>query len=715
MTNKLIVVFGFLMFFLSWNSYATDEVLLYVSVNGSDKNSGSFEKPFATAGKALETIISIKKEKGDVPVKVIFDEGIYYGTKELKLTAEVSGKKESPVILVGANNKKVIFHGGAKLNGNHFQLCKSSKILKRLPEESKGKVWVIDLKKEGITDYGVMRQHGFGTVPGPAPLEIFINGEAQFLARYPNTGILKIGKVYDTGSIPREGDFSKRGAEFGYEYDRIERWKQADEIWIHGKFSHGYNDDHLKIESIDWDKKSIKIAQPHLYGVNSSLYDADGKRMKKPSPFRGYYAYNLLEEIDQPGEYFLDRQTGKLYIYPTTDLANADIEVSLKESPFFSIENASNIRIENIAFNCSRGLGIFMNNSHDITIDHCEFSNLGILAISMGKPYQNNSGDYYLDGSPNLDKPVKGNSYNNTISNCLVYGIGSGGFRIDGGDRKNLIAGNNLVFNCEFYETDRINHTYSPAVKLDGVRNIVRNCYFHDLRHQAISFMGNDHFIEYSRFDKICTDADDSGAIYTGRDPASRGTEIRYNYFSNIEPENKESSMAGVYFDDGSGGMIVRNNFFYKVGNPGHYQSFSAVFFHGGHDNITNNNIFMDCKVALGQTAWDDDRWKEFLKSPLMEERLKNKVDITSEVYQKRYPELKDFFTNIGRRLNPVIQNILIETQLARTGVFSLGGNVSYKNVGDQPDQLDYTAFEELFPGIKPFPFGKCGIINEKN
>ncbi len=714
MVKRIFFAICSLLIFPQLNSYASNEITLYVALDGNDTNSGSIDKPLATASKALEVVSILKRENENASIKVIFKEGVYYSSKPQMLSSNQSGTKCNPVVFAGLDRNKVVFHGGSKLDGNHFYLCKNKEIQRRLPEEAQGKVWVIDLKKEGITDYGVMKQHGFGTVPEPAPLELFINGETQTLARYPNSGTLKIGKIYDKGSVPRVGDFSNRGAEFGYEYDRINRWKKADEIWLHGKFSHGYNDDHLKIESIDWVKKSIKIAQPHLYGLYSSLYDDETKLMEKPSPFRGYYAYNLLEEIDQPGEYFIDRKTGKLYIYPKTDLQEAEIEVSLNESPFFSFVNASYIILENITFTCSRGLAIFINNSDNIKIDHCEFSNLGTLAISIGKMYQNNSRDFYPDGSPDLEESVEGNSTNITISNCLIHSTGTGGFRMAGGDRKNLIPGNNLVYNCQFFETDRINHTYSPSISLQGVGNIIRNCYFHDLRHQAISFMGNDHIIEYSRFDNVCTDADDSGAIYTGRDPSSRGTQIRYNYFSNIEPENKESSMAGIYFDDGSGGMMVKNNFFYKVGNPGHYRNFSAVFFHGGHDNIVDNNIFFKCEVAIGQTAWNDDRWKAFLVSPLMKERLRETVDITSRVYQDRYPELKDFFTNIGRRLNKVERNILLQSQLASSGDYFLRGNFSVDDFGDSPQHIHYDALKKYFPDIKPFPFEKCGIINDQ-
>ncbi len=709
---SILTVCLFIVLF-KWTSFAQSEKNLFVSTQGSDKNPGTLEKPFATIERSIDALKKIKEDGSRQPVTVFFREGVYYMVNPLELTEVFNGSKNAPVVFKSYGNENVVFHGGKKIKGTRFKLCRDKKILERLLPEARDKIWVIDLKKEGITDYGTMKQHGFGTIPEPAPLELFIDGEPQILARYPNEGLLKIGRIYDKGSVPSHGDFSNRGAKFGYEYNRPERWAKADEIWLHGKFSYGFNDDNLKVEYIDTIKKIIKLVQPHLYGVSSSIYDDDSmNRLKNPEAvsFRGYYAYNLLEEIDCPGEYYLDRKTGKLYIYPPLPLADADIEVSLSESPFFSLKNVSFIRIEGITFTCARGLGIYLKNSHDITINNCTFSNLGTVAVSMGQSFKSNIKNYSGNGY-SREQDMEGNYENNVISNCLIYNTGTGGIVIAGGDRRSLSRGNDLIYNTEFYNTDRINNTYSPAIKLYGVGNIIRNCYFHDMRHMAIGFMGNDHLIEYCRFNHVCNDADDMGAIYTGRDPSSRGTVIQYNYFSNILPKDKETSMCGVYIDDGSGGMTVQNNFFYKVGNPGHFQNFAAIFFHGGFDNKVLNNIFMDCKVAVGHSPWTDQYWKKFLESPLMKKRLCSKVDIMSNVYQNRYPGLKNYFTDIGRRLNLIQNNLLIHSLIALNGDFMLRKNITLNDVGDIPARINYKKVREYFPLIRPFPFEKCGIL----
>ena len=718
MNKHSIILICLSIFLFGKNLYAQSEQIVFVSMSGSDKNPGTIEKPFATPEKAFETIKKARQIQTEASFTVFFREGTYFRKNSLELLTEISGKESAPFIIRNYENEKVVFHGGKRIDGSKAKLTTNKSVLSRLLPEVQGKVWEINLKKQGVTDYGTMKKHGFGSPVDVAPIELFIDGEPQWLARYPNKGEdhLAIGKIYDGGSIPRDGDYSNRGGEFGFEYDRPERWKQADEIWIHGKFSYGFNDDHLKIDKIDYEKRSIKVTSPHLYGLRTSTQkyiDPENSMDLSGLNVRGYYAYNLIEEVDEPGEYYLDRKTGKLYIYNTADLSDVNIEVSLIELPFISIVNGANITIEGINFTCTRGQGIYLQNCSDITINECVFSNMGTVGISMGQQLRNIQQAYLADGSPKQEYPKPGDFKNITISSCKIFNTGTGGVIMNGGNRKKLIAGNNMIVNTEFYVNERINQTYSPSVRLYGVGNIIRNCYFHDLDHQAIGFMGNDHLIEYCRFDKVCTDADDMGPIYTGRNPSARGTVIQYNYFSNILPQHNDTKMCGVYFDDGSGGMTVKNNFFYKVGNPGKNGGYGAVYFHGGHGNVVDGNIFMDCTVAVGHHPWDDKRWAESLKKPLQQKLLTEEVDIMGDVYQERYPELKNYFTDFGKRLNYVRNNLFIRSQSVQRGNYALAHNLTNNNCGDTPESIDYSKVQHFLTNMKPFPFDKVGIHNK--
>jgi hypothetical protein len=279
------------------------------------------------------------------------------------------------------------------------------------------------------------------------------------------------------------------------------------------------------------------------------------------------------------------------------------------------------------------------------------------------------------DGSPSFDSPGNADFQNDTIANCQIMNNGTGGVIISGGDRRTLKPGNNLVYNCEFFGNSRRNETYSPSVKLFGVGNTVRECYFHDQRHQSIGYQGNNFIIERNLFARDCQDSDDMGVIYTGRDPSARGTIIRRNFFTDILPPNHDTKMCAIYVDDGSGGITIEQNIFCRAGNPGPDELFGSVFFNGGHDNVVDENVFIECLQAVGDKAWPDERWTKFLAGSLMQQRLTKDVDIASAVYLNEYPELADYFANRRPRLNTIRGNVLYDTQLTTIGEYSLKAN----------------------------------------
>jgi hypothetical protein len=698
MIKKLIILLFFSVFVVN---IAFSQSIFVVSLMGNDTNIGTLEKPFATLEKARTEIRKVRLKAPNQPITVYLKGGVYFRSDSFVLDSIDAGSEQSPVLYKAYKNEKVVIHGGKKLNGKDFKLCNDIQILKRLRPEVRGKIWVIDLKKEGVSDYGVMKKHGFGTTIEPTVLELFINGKPQILGRYPNQGIEKIGKVYDMGSMPYFEKVPDRGAEFGYEYNRPNYWTDAKDFFLHGHFSRGFNDDYLPVERIDTIKKSIKLAQPHIYGVFSSIYVDKNKYPENAGlEMRGYYAYNLLEEIDQPNEWYLDRQTGKLYLYPGSSLDEANVEVSLMKQPLFKLTNTSNISIEGLDFRCTRGMGIYQEKTHHITINNCQFSNLGTVAVAMNPLKQYNSGNEIEE------------FHHNIISNCVIFNTGTGGVSIEGGNRKTLQSSENKVINCEFYNVDRVNETYSAAIAIRGVGATIKNCYFHDLKHWAVNFTGNNHLIEYNMFERVCTEADDMGVVYTGKDPSARGTIIQYNYFIDNEPKHKRSGMCGVYIDDGSGGITIRNNLFYKTGSLGRGWVYAAVYIHGGHDNLVTHNIFLDCQAGVGQAPWTDQRWKERINdNSQMMTRLTQEVDIRSEVYLKSYPELTSFLENPGRRFNKVYENVAINSPIAIQGDFLLRKNLSLIQQGLHPKDIDYQKLTKDLVGIKLVDLSKIGKL----
>jgi hypothetical protein len=120
----------------------------------------------------------------------------------------------------------------------------------------------------------------------------------------------------------------------------------------------------------------------------------------------------------------------------------------------------------------------------------------------------------------------------------------------------------------------------------------------------------------------------------------------------------------------------------------------------------------MECKAAIGNNRWEDKYWTEWLAGPLIQHRLINEVNIFSEVYQKRYPDLKDFFTTTGRRLILARDNVMIRTPLAQYGDFALQNNITLNDAGELPQDLNYEEIQKVI-NVQSFPFDKVGLLKK--
>ncbi len=548
---------------------------LYIAPNGNDYNLGTKEKPLATLQKALVKVKTLRKNGNQSSIQIFLRKGEYRIKKSILIKNDILNIEIKPF-----NNEKVVFSGG-----QHLPI----KNIKTTVLNGKN-VYQVNLHKLGIYNFGKIRNVGFARPYGASWGEIFVNENPLHLARYPNHTMMPIGKVIDPGSILRNKDYSKRGAVFHYDSNRISKWKNTGNIWISGYFKWGYADDAVKAAEIDSITKTITTAQPTLYGFASG------------QAFRRWYAFNVFEELNETGEFYINSIDGMLYfIYDEEKIKT--LEFSILENPFIVLENTSNVKIEGIHFTCSRGIGIAMSNTTNVTITNCSFTNLGSLAITIGKgikPFN----DYKHEGTGEPQNGIVGSlqqhiyenttfnregGNNNKIINCVFYNLGAGGVSIGGGNRITLESSNNSVENSVFHDINRIEKSYRPAVQLTGVGNKVSHCEMYNIPSMAIYFYGNNHVITYNNIHDVCLDVDDQGAIYYGRDPSERGTKISYNYFHNIP--NRYSTSA-IYHDDGACGLIVTDNIFYKAGKY-------AVLIGGGSDNTYRDNIFIDMPIGI--------------------------------------------------------------------------------------------------------------------
>ena len=94
----------------------------------------------------------------------------------------------------------------------------------------------LDLGAAGVTDYGALGPRGFGLSGYPAHpwVDLYVDGKPMQLARWPNDGFVRVGKVHQ-GQAQSDGGGA---AQFEYEDDRPGRWAGADDVWMFGYWVH---------------------------------------------------------------------------------------------------------------------------------------------------------------------------------------------------------------------------------------------------------------------------------------------------------------------------------------------------------------------------------------------------------------------------------------------------------------------------------------------
>jgi hypothetical protein len=634
----------------------------YVSPDGNDSAQGTIDDPLATLDGVKEMIRKYRIHNSKkTPVTVYFREGTYQRSRTLNLDENDSGSENHPVVYKAYKNEEAIISGGKTISADFVQKVTDTKILNRIVPEARPNIRVLNLKESGINDYGQMVPRGFARPYRPMHLEFFINNQAFQLARWPNNGKQPIGKIVDQGTMAREDSLPGKGGAFRYLTNRPGRWKQAENVWLAGLFKYGWADDRIRVEEINHHEKTFSMDHATMYGFNTT----------EKFHYLGWFAFNLLEEIDTIGEYYLDRKTGDLYFYyPDNFSGDEKIQVSMLETPMVSIKGASNMTFDGLIFENTRGMGVYMERTENILFENCTFRNLGLLAASLGKgirPFEQMRHDKIGVPAPDTVGSLYQHLYadpvfnrmagkNNGFRSCEIYQTGAGGIILGGGDRLTLEPAGNFIENCKIYDFNRVYRSYRGAVKIDGVGNRLSHCLIYNGTHVGIMVHGNDHIMEYNEFHHICMDVDDMGVIYLGRDPSEYGNVVRHNFFHHIG--QPDVSVMAVYADDGACGTQVYGNIFYKAGTK-------SVMIGGGQNNDFSNNIFIDVPLAFHI----DSRLLEWSKNKvarggIFDYRL-DLVNHDEPPYSERYPELAKYWDNLPELPldNDIVNNVFIDVE----------------------------------------------------
>ncbi|REG81849.1 right-handed parallel beta-helix repeat-containing protein [Algoriphagus antarcticus] len=267
MMSKKISIPLFLLLTISLFCQAQDRKEFYLSPKGSDQNSGTEGAPFASIEKAKEMVKSYKKSNPDKAFTLILSEGTYYLDQPLVFSPEESGSKDAPYTIRAAQGEKVVISGGRSL----------------------------DLKWKNFNEEILVAK-----VPkGLAFSSLFVNGEKQIRARYPN---------FQRDVYPFNGY-----AEDALSKERIRSWKHPEGGFIHALHTGRWGGMHYEITG-----KIGKDSLAYKGGWQNNRASAIHPTMR--------FVENIFEELDSPKEWYLDKEAGLLYYFLEEGLNKAGIE-----------------------------------------------------------------------------------------------------------------------------------------------------------------------------------------------------------------------------------------------------------------------------------------------------------------------------------------------------------------------------------------------------
>ena len=557
---------------------------IYVSQEKGDDRSTGFLKentlengPLKTIERALEKVKELRRAGYEQPLTIKILDEKYTVTKPIEIDCPDSYMKTGCLNLTIEPYTKTLISGGMKINNFKRDTFNGQDCFSAEVEQIKDGFWFTDL---------------------------YVDAQRAAFTRYPQNGTLKPSEVDNNDtSLHAHSKWFKVSRE---DLEKIKSLKNIDDCFI--SYNHYWVDEHTPIESFDEESGKIICKYYSRFSVSD----------KYPQSALNYIIENVAEEFKNPNEWYLDRETSKIYYLPRNGEQtpeNIDVYAPVSDR-IFIIKGTPKKAVCNV---CIRGFEIAYTKGDYVSqagrtngISDEEYENRGYASdgqsvcaapgcIQMEYAKFCRIEDCTLHSIGLHAIRLCNGCKNIRITGNDIFDMGAGGIVCGGADAQSEHSehnGGNVISSNRIHSLGKRYYAGCGILLMHSYGNTVSHNEISDLYYTGISVgwvwgydesISNNNIIEYNHIYNIGNGVlSDMGGIYLlGK---QQGTIVRNNMIHDVT--SKHYGGWCIYTDEGSSYITIENNICYNASSNCYHQHFGCM-------NTVRNNIFAKAGETL--------------------------------------------------------------------------------------------------------------------